>query len=181
MLKVFFARKVSFINGFIFALLISSVIAFALTKPYIFNADTPISSAQVNENFDLLYDEVGGMLKGFIARPEFAYEMTCTSPMTFDNVNTGVFHRNDGNFTATSATYAVAESGVYRIYNMLQETSSLMFSSKLILNGIEDIWFTNTIMYLEMGDELQFVVSCDSTKASMVEISHRSIIAVVPL
>lgn len=178
-------RKTSFTVGFTFALIFTSVIAYALTKPHTFVAGTAISATEVNANFDVLYDAVTKLNRGFLAVPSVDFTINCsTSAAVFEVPGFDQVERTDTGFDEVLAEYTVTEGGYFRLYmNYYVSTGSFKTTTKVLVNGVERVGLgNNSIFKLATADLVKFEIACDNKKGATTTFgAAESYLGVVPL
>lgn len=185
----FLKTKFSFLSGAVVALSLSTVIAYALTKPFNFTSGTPISATEMNQNFDVLYQAVGQIASGFVAYPSVDTTVTCsTSASSFEEAVMDETNRNDGLYEPVSGEFTVTRSGYYRLYIKFARISgSYEIRPQLSVNGtpLPDMPYSADItrlVKLEVNDIVTLQIACDNKKdADLVYSAAGSYFAIVPL
>ena len=175
-----YIKRSSFINGFMFCMVISSVVAIAqvVTKPHTFSSGTVISAAEVNANFDTLYTRINQINPGFIAELSSNFAIICDNPsMQAGTIETVPFDddssKNDGAvYNNATGVFTAPKSGYYWfIWDI--SFSGMKTSFYYQINGAFS--YTNYMVHymnygketriikLNMGDTLTFAADCDSS------------------
>jgi hypothetical protein len=169
-------QRFSFLRGFILGLSVTSVIALAATisKPYTFTDGSVISSSEVNDNFDTLYNKVNDSSLGFIARLSTNYTITCsTSGVTFAIPSFDVVDDNDGNYNNSTFEYTVPADGYYWVFVDASVVSNTLFATEVTVNGTGQNIGTDGSPKLRkflLNDVIKFHASCDDGMYANVTI-----------
>ena len=154
-------KKTNIAIGVSIGILIGASLAWALTKPHTFSAGTTISSAEVNENFDLLYDRHNS---GALAK----LNSTQNVPMggaTKLHFNSQVY--GDTNYDTGNYRYIVATPGVYEIGYNIHDTQNCM-QTYIYIDGASTNIMNGGIISLSTGQYIEVFLQC-TTQSSDVQ------------
>lgn len=150
--------KTNVIIGITIGILIGGNLVWALTKPYDFTSGNIISSAEVNSNFDTLYDQHAGASASLSASqnvPTMAY-----TKIQFDVQDYGDSYYDTGTYR-----YTIPASGVYLVAYFINEPNTCekhIYLDGAAVGGMEMAYAGSAPLNLSAGQYVEIYLYCSS-------------------
>jgi hypothetical protein len=185
-------KSASFVNGFIFSLIIIPLVTYAaFNVTNTFMGQTPISASAMNQNFDELEDKIDELNVGFVAEMSSNQTVMCDALSSAEEVfEFNSPFKTDGSFNVVTFAYQIPAAGYYRLIFK----GPLLFGGKstfkLFKNGIGTSVLLNSYTYneevlkLNAGDDIDIRASCfdkGGINPTIVIDSTKSFFGITPL